>query len=498
MERPAANNFSFPNSVWERNANTTLIKPLILIFQERQIEFTDTDPNLEIAIPLSDALKNTGKVIAALVNQADPYVAAAIQDGLFRWQDPPTREHAFRLARVIKADYLAIVKATAVGGLVNGKIELYQNSKLVFQDTSTTSIIKEGQLDRESSALSLANSWTTKLEVGPFKNLLPPPDVENPPPGEATYKPSLPIEPDKRPFENGKIALNAGRTTEAISLLRESVDADPFHIEARLLLIEALRREDKPFLAAEEAIRGARLLNDNPDLLLSAAESYLQGGQFDSAMKLVEEALAKDPLNADAYVLKGDLLLGSLQYTEAVEAYNQALTRKEEGETFYKRAQAYILMGEFEKGLQDIESAKKIGFSEEPVHRLRRYRRNVPSLDSVFISLSTGVSNLIKEAGAFPETPELLQKCQDLKKRCTLFSEYLERLNPVPIEHEKSHSQRSLASILLIQSLSSLQKFLSEKNEHAQGDASLLQVEAMREFAAAQQQYRQELNKPSL
>ncbi len=473
-----------------------LAKPLVLIYQEIFEEYTEYDPNLDIMRALSATLEEEGRVSTAIFSNSDPLVIAAIQSGEFKWNVKHTRDDAFRLSRVLGADFVAITQAKTVGGQLNGKLELYYRGRRVYQDESKTSIIRDGALDRESSAMSLARSWTMRLATGAFKDFPAKVDITTPPPGDAPVKPTRILTPDTRPYESGMDALKNGKVMEAIDLLRDAVDVNPLHVEARLGLIEALKRADKPFLAADEALRGYEIAGEDSRLLLTAAECFLSGGKPELAKEYVLRIIEEHPTDATALSLMGDLLLSEMRYQDALDSYTKSLRALPNAETYYKRSQVYALLEEFEKSFADMESAKVAGLSFEPEQVVHRYRNSVRTLDVLFQNLALSLGNVIRESKAFPDTKDLGQRAMAIVRKCRAYADYLDRITSGK-SHEKSHARRALAGNLLIQSAQGLQQFLETHDDDIHSDASLLQVEAMREFAAAQQEYLKEFTKPN-
>lgn len=473
-----------------------LTKPLVLVVQEQVQEFTDRDPNLDVMRGLSKALDENGKVQTVIWSDADPIIAAAFATGKAgKYTNTPKISDVQRLNRVLKADYVAFLKASYVGGSLKGNIDFYEDigRKAIFTDETTSSILKDGVLDLESSSMSLVNTWLTKLVSGPLKSLPGGSNVQNPVLGDPTVTPTAIIPIDKAPFESGIAALQKGDVILAIASLRDAVDADPLNADVRLALIEALRRADKPFLAADEAQRAADMIPTDSRLVLAAAECWLVGGKPEKAMDLVNRALLANPKNATAKMLLGDLQIGKLQFQKAVDTYSEAIEIDKDPEIYYRRAQAYALLEKFPKSIADLDEAKKLGLSQDEQKVAVRYRKNVSALEPVFISLATSVRNLLTEAKSFPDTKGLDIRAAELGSRCASFSDYLDKVIP-PQLHQKSHAQRALAINLLLQSSLGLQKFLVKRDVEIQGDATLLQIEAMREFASAQAQYLKEQN----
>ncbi|MCH8275364.1 MAG: hypothetical protein IH851_11300 [Armatimonadetes bacterium] len=489
-------------------------KPLVLVFQERVTDFTAEEPNLSVMAALAQTLEDSGRVFIVIWSEQDPLMSAALESArMSSLPDKANRKDAFRMAGVLKADYVLICRAHLVtglgreppekhkevesGGLVEGRAELYRGrgGRPIWTNDETVSIVRDNKLDAENTALSIANTWTIKMIAGPFRSLPGGPGVETPAPGEptVTHAPALPV--DAAPLENGRRALDDGRIGEAVALLRDAVDADPFDPEARLALVEALQKAERPFLAADEATRAAALMPGVTALLLSAAECWIAGDQPNRAFEMTASALEKDPGNAAAHALLGDLYVGRLEYGKAIDSYTKAIALLPDAETYYRRAQAFALMEEFGRSLEDLAEAQNIGLSAEPDKLLKRYEGAVRVLTPVFQSLAAAVRNLLAEAQMSPDNQDVKRRADDLQGRCRAFGNYLDRITATE-GHKKSHDRRALAVNLLLQSAMGLQRYVEDHDLETRGDANLLQIEAMREFAAAQQLFQAEQARP--
>lgn len=75
-----------------------------------------------------------------------------------------------------------------------------------------------------------------------------------------------------------------------------------------------------------------RILNaapDNVDALCGRAEAKLNLGNYEEALKDVDRVIALDKNHAKAYCIKGDILYGQKDYTNALSLYNVALNKPE-------------------------------------------------------------------------------------------------------------------------------------------------------------------------
>lgn len=470
-------------------------RPTMLIYQETVVEFTDTDPNVLVSRKLGANLAKNGKVAPIVWSQDDPVIIAAISEG--KLPGLPTtakRNDVLDVARTLGASYVAFLELKRTGAELLGKIDVQRarGGRSLWKNETKVSIIKNGRLDPDDGAQSIANTWTIQLNANPFRDLPSRPVFETPEPTDPGKAPATTVAIDKTPLANGKKALSEGRLVAAVALLHDAVDVEPLSVEARMAYIDALRRSGHPFLAADEAARAAKLMPTEGSFLVEAAQSWIDGGKADKAYELISEALAANPKNAAALSLLGDLYVGKLEMDRAIEAYSKSFAAKEDPETLYKRAQAYAIAEQFDKSVADLERAKSLGLSREPEKAEARYQGTVKVVDPVIDSLASNLRNLLREAADPSQATGLVPRANAFVKRVEAFLAFLDRIEP-PEAHNRSHTRRALAVGLLHQAAQGLSKHLNGGSRDALGDAELLQIEAMREFSVAKQQYQAEI-----
>lgn len=480
-------------------ASAHAAKAQIVVVQQRIQQFTDFDPNLDLLPVLASVLESTGLVSTVAWNESNPLITAAIADKQIKsFSDNPSHDDVFRFARAIRADFVIFCNARIEAGSVRGGVELFRGTggRSIFKDENSVQIFIEGAIDKESSLLSIANTFATKLFAGPLKDFVRTTPLETPPPTGSIVTTTDLRPPDKTPFENGIRALESGRIAEAINLLRDAVDVDPRHGAARLALIEALRRAGKPFLAAEEALRGAELNPNDLSLVVAAADCWLVGGQPDRAKELVKQVLKTNPSSDAGWMVYGDICVSTVSYDDAIAAYSNAINIRPSAEAYYKRAQAYALQEKFDASNQDMNSAKQLGLDDsDQVKVLERYRSTIKVVDNVFMSLASSVRNILVERRT-AQGPDIVRRARELAGRVHAFNEYVQKITP-PESHKRSHDQRILALSLLTQSAVGMEKFASSGDTETHDEANLLQIEAMREYGAGQTLYQKEADRPS-
>ncbi|GEM_PF-3566858 len=492
-------------------------KPLVLIAQDRATDFTDRDPNIDVMRALGESFAKTGKVSVSIWSKGDPLVQAALSSGEWnKWTDKPKLEDCFALAKVIGADYILFCKATRAtgeekakpnakpterikvttsGGLVRAAAVLYSKRKeQLWKDETSISILVGQELDEQSTALSISNSWLLKLSSGPMKTVFGAPEISPPDVGPPTVPNHQSETIDKKPLESGLAALTENRLAAAITYLRDAVDADPMNPEPRLKLIEALRRNGNPFLAADEAARAAELLPDNQDLLVEGAQAWLDGGQLDKAYAWGTQVIQKKPNDPAANAVMADLYLRKLDFEKAIAFYDTAVKNGDSAELRYKRSVALALKGDFDASVADLQTANQMGLSQDPAKIAARYTQTVSVIDAVYYSLSSLARTLLGEAKTSPNDKSVGNRLAQLQSRCTAFLNYLDQLKP-PAKYTESHAGRSLALNLLIESVQNIQKFLLDRSSDTEQDANLLHLESVREYVDASEKFKIELSK---
>lgn len=478
-------------------ANAHAAKAQILLVQQRIQQFTEFDPNLDLLPVLANVLETTGSVTTTQWIESNPLITAAIADGQIKsFSNNPSQHDVFRFARGIRADFVIFCTAKIDAGAVKGTIELFNGTRgrSIFKDENSVQIFIEGTIDKESSILSLANTFATKLFTGPLKNFVKTPPLETPPATGSNVTTTNLRPPDKTPYENGIKALGAGKVAQAINFLRDAVDADPRRGGARLALIEALRRAGKPFLAANEALRGAELNPNDLSLVVAAADSWLAGGQPDRAKGLVKQILEGNPSSDAAWIVYGDICVSTVNFDEAVAAYTNAINIKPSADAYYKRAQVFALKEDFESSNRDMNLAKQLGLDDsDQIKLLERYRSTIRVIDNVFGSLASAVRNILVERRT-AQGPDIVRRANELAARVRAFNEYFLKITP-PEAHERSHEQRILALSLLEQSAAGMERYAATGGSETHDEANLLQIEAMREYGTGQTLFQKELTR---
>lgn len=116
---------------------------------------------------------------------------------------------------------------------------------------------------------------------------------------------------------------------------------------------------------AKDAFELARKDNtDNPDALISLARHALLLKDVDAATRYSEQAVSKNPANADAWNFKGDLLRAQAKAAAALAAYEEALRLKpDHAAALVAKATIEIGAGRYDAARASLDTARKKGAS---------------------------------------------------------------------------------------------------------------------------------------
>jgi putative PEP-CTERM system TPR-repeat lipoprotein len=107
---------------------------------------------------------------------------------------------------------------------------------------------------------------------------------------------------------------------------------------------------------------------DDTDALLGLARLSLLQNDIDGGVRLSDQALAKHPNSADAWLFKADLLRGTGKFSESLDAYDHVLALKPNHRSAHlEKATLEIRAGKFDAAKADILAAQKVTPNSIPV-----------------------------------------------------------------------------------------------------------------------------------
>jgi tetratricopeptide (TPR) repeat protein len=150
---------------------------------------------------------------------------------------------------------------------------------------------------------------------------------------------------------------------EAIVEYRYAVRLDGKYGELRKKLAEAYLRTNDTTRALRESVVAADLLPDDVVVQLRAGALLLVAGRFEDAKARADQALARDPRNVDAQVLKANAMVGLKDVDAAITQVEEAIkSNPDRGDTYANLGALQLDRGK----LADAEQAFKRAAELEP------------------------------------------------------------------------------------------------------------------------------------
>ncbi|MEO8129945.1 MAG: tetratricopeptide repeat protein, partial [Bryobacteraceae bacterium] len=144
--------------------------------------------------------------------------------------------------------------------------------------------------------------------------------------------------------------IGMGELKQARAELNDFAEKNPNVWESRLQ-IAALDLAEKNYKAAEDIFRKMYSETKDPRALMGLTETFTVQGQYEQAMKLLKEEVAKTPDRVDYIVAIGNIAVRAQKYPEAMENYKKALDK------FPRSSDVWIRLGETQRRTGDLASA---------------------------------------------------------------------------------------------------------------------------------------------
>src|SRR5262245_26865705 len=139
---------------------------------------------------------------------------------------------------------------------------------------------------------------------------------------------------------------------EAIVQYRNALQQDPKFGEARTKLGDTYATIGDGPGALREYVRAADLMPNDIDAQLRAASLLLLGSQFEDAKTRAEKAIAIDPKNVQARILRGDALAG-------LKDFDAAIKQLEDANKIAPTAGAYAVIGSLKSASGEATDAER-------------------------------------------------------------------------------------------------------------------------------------------
>lgn len=455
---------------------------------------------VEVGDALAQELYTAGRVSPIVWSLTDPIFRAAVNDGLIRNpSDNPSMKQVRAAQRKLKIDLVLFITAYQDGDQLHAAAELYKGDKPIWKDQKDMSVTLSGHFDQDGAIKSLARTWAQILGQDPFKPYAPSPERQTPEPDPGSVpKPAdvqTPLAPkasdNKSLFAEADRLLKNGEGSKGVGLLRDAVDAAPDDIERRQGLAEYLLKVHKPELAATEARRACQTAPNNLALRMLAARAWMEAGRPDEAQSDLNEVVARDPEGAGARELLGEAALWQLKAPAAIDHFDAAIKDKPTPELYLYRSLARAVGGDSAASGDDLAQVK--GLDEEGTDA--RYTFSVLILDKAFSQITDELKPLYQAAVSKPGK-DVSDGADYQSKRLSALVAIFQAL-PIPKSHAKSNDRRILALNLLNESISDVGAYIDAPNDDTMSDARINLGEAMKQMAAAQDEYKSEQEQSS-
>jgi tetratricopeptide (TPR) repeat protein len=491
--------------------------PEVLIVQ--RLSGTEGAFNVPVGQRLAEELDVEGRVQPILWSMTDPIFRAYVDDGkLPRFVENPDDKTIRDYAGRLKVAYVLIVEAVATELNVVPQANLYVGTRtrpmwsmvreenrgkprlVVVEDgkvdeektqqirekysdvindgyVNTMTVLIDGQPDWDSTARTLARTWTRILAEGPFSQLEPmrrtfapdpDPGLTFPGAGGVTEPPAT-----EAALERARLLAADGEVDGAILVLRDAIDADPFAAEARLQMAQLLLQRGHAQVAAEECERGAKITDKPGAFWALAADAWIHAGESDKALNAANEAQARGVATPELLQTLGDVWLLKGEPKKALGFYNGAIEKDKSARALVGRAIALAFAGDSEGAVRDIEEAQ--GQSPLP---LELYQRAMAVLDAELPALTEALKT-IPMGVRVQNGPDMLPEATALQAKTSAVVELMVRVR-VPERHAESHRLRDLACKLLAQSAVEVLAYARTKNEDASLEAAISLGEALK------------------
>lgn len=123
--------------------------------------------------------------------------------------------------------------------------------------------------------------------------------------------------------------------------------------------------------ALVEESKRASAAPSGADDLTAQGVLQLRRGEHKAAIDLFDQAIKKNPENAQAYQKKGSALQSLRQFPEAIEAYSQSYRLQSDEVSLFNRAICYLNTGDLDQGKADLEKFIKVSTDTETTEKAK-------------------------------------------------------------------------------------------------------------------------------
>lgn len=494
-------------------------KPEVLIVQ--RLSKVKGANNVLIGLKLSEHIDLEGRVTPILWSTTDPVFRAYLEEKTLpeyvaNPDDPTIEEFASRL----RVAYVLLVEAVESGGVVRPQATLYDGgmrrvlwsmvreskkgaSRLVVSkdgviDEEATTALREkyadiladgtmasmtvtinGKPDLESTADTLARTWTQMLAEGPFRQLEPQRRIFSPEPGPSLVFKGPPIQQAAPSLAvddaitRAQALAKEDRGAAAIIILRDAIDSAPFDVRPRVELIELLNEGGMFKQAASEAMRTASLTKESGPLWTMAADAWIRAGFWDQAHDCANEAMARGQDDPTLTLVLAEVALNSGQLESALENYDKSISRDPSPRALFGRCIARATLGDINASIQDLERAQRSSAID-----LDGYRKAMELVSRAMDPIADSLRRVPQDVRV-GQQDKGQNEATKILSRVSALVEVLVRLK-VPESHKLSHATRDLAYKLLKQSSVYALDFAKTGSEDAATESAISLGQALK------------------
>ncbi|CEK18059.1 tetratricopeptide repeat protein [Chthonomonas calidirosea] len=285
----------------------------------------------------------------------------------------------------------------------------------------------------------------------------------------STPSSSPPIQPTPPNYvAQAQDALRDGNVADAIMLLRQAIDANPFDPKPRALLIQTYLQRHLVALADTEAQDSLLLCPNSVELTQLEAQVLQAKGDTKGALQLFTQLVAHNPQDVAARIALGDALLANGQYADAQNAYEMAASINAKSVLPALRLAALFVKEAnsdpsfYAKGLSELETARQLLPSTDTTSYLNCYATLMPVLSERIHDDADALQQIYESCvqGGLSVT-EALRNLADLQNRLVALSDFLTKLPPA-VGAEKAQAAYGQSAALLLQGIGYFHDVLSD------------------------------------
>jgi len=227
--------------------------------------------------------------------------------------------------------------------------------------------IADGRVDNAIASLTMAKTYDDKnpmIYVGLGDAYLARGAYD---PAKTNYEQALKLKPNYAPalYGLGKISFNQKKYSAALENYVKSSEADnnfaPAFFQKGLIFYLLDKFSD----AIDAYTRYDQLVPGSPRGKTYLAKSYYGKGDYDKAMEILNEVLAKDPEYSEANKYAAYVMIEKKEYAKADEYFAKVKPEDLNAEDYTKRAKIHVDKKEFSDAYQDLDKAVELDPNDE-------------------------------------------------------------------------------------------------------------------------------------